>query len=175
MSKLWDRIISLLIKLIPPSVILAITVWKMMGKDLDLNAGESLNIDFFNTLCGSFTIVGFIIAIYQLADINTRQEDIDEALHKMKKIEAIGRITKCKEEIDDFKQHVRSSNFLQVSKNMSELKDELHKAKEVCPQKEPEISRILQRVNTLSGSVNREDATPSNSIDKDSMFSLFSK
>ena len=38
-----------------------------------------MEIDFFNTLGVSFTIIGLMIALYQIAELQTRQEIIKEA------------------------------------------------------------------------------------------------
>jgi hypothetical protein len=53
-----------------------------------------LEIDFFNTVCGIFSIIGLGIAIYQLADLRSAQEIREE--------------TRRERDIVNFRQHYRS-------------------------------------------------------------------
>lgn len=55
------------------SFLLTIIIWTRSGRPLVLN-GKFIDIDFYNTLCGTFGIVGLGIAIYQIAQLRTEQE-----------------------------------------------------------------------------------------------------
>jgi hypothetical protein len=61
------------------SLLLSGLIWKfVLGKTFNLHRSY-IEIDFFNTVGVVFTIIGLMIALYQIAELRTRQEIIAEA------------------------------------------------------------------------------------------------
>jgi hypothetical protein len=59
------------------SIGLAFVFYWLFGKEIRLYGGP-LEIDFFNTVCGIFTIIGLAVAIFQLTDIKTEKQIAEE-------------------------------------------------------------------------------------------------
>jgi len=55
------------------SIALAFFFYWLFGKEIRLYGGP-LEIDFFNTVCGIFTIIGLAVAIFQLTDIRAEKQ-----------------------------------------------------------------------------------------------------
>src|SRR5580704_14457346 len=49
----------------------------LFGKEIRLHGGP-LEIDFFNTVCGIFSIIGLGIAIFQLTDLRSEKQIMEE-------------------------------------------------------------------------------------------------
>lgn len=60
------------------SIGFAFLFYRLFGKEIRLSGGP-LEIDFFNTVCGIFSIIGLLIAIYQLTDLRSEREIREEA------------------------------------------------------------------------------------------------
>jgi hypothetical protein len=54
----------------------------LFGKDIRLHGGP-LEVDFFNTVCGIFSIIGLGIAIFQLTDLRSEKQIVEEARKKI--------------------------------------------------------------------------------------------
>ncbi len=72
MPKLIKRFLWLLFLYIIISLLLSIIVWLCSGNRLIFSG--YFDINFYNTLCGAFTITGLSIAIYQIAQVRNEQE-----------------------------------------------------------------------------------------------------
>lgn len=59
------------------SIGLSFVFYWLFGKEIRLHGGP-LEIDFFNTVCGIFTIIGLAVAIFQLTDIKTEKQIAEE-------------------------------------------------------------------------------------------------
>jgi hypothetical protein len=72
---LWEKFLILFGANTIISVLLAFLFYYFFGKEIRLT-GQHLEIDFFNTVCGVFTIIGLGIAIYQIAALRKEEEII---------------------------------------------------------------------------------------------------
>ena len=85
MRKTWKR----LLKYIGWNLVVSFTVsgviWKfVLGRNFNLHWGY-MEIDFFNTLGVAFTIIGLMIALYQIAELQSRQEVIAATTTEVKR------------------------------------------------------------------------------------------
>jgi hypothetical protein len=75
--KKWMTFGWLFIANIVVSIGAAFFFYYLFGKDIRLRGGP-LEIDFFNTVCGIFSIIGLGIAIFQLTDLRTEKQIMEE-------------------------------------------------------------------------------------------------
>ena len=85
--------------------------------DRPFHFGESgyIEIDYFNTVCGVFTVVGLVIAIYQIAQIKTEQEIVELTIANTRiktfKEDTLLRFNNFKAEILDFQSDISAGNY----------------------------------------------------------------
>lgn len=80
----WKRFWKLFLSNLGISLILSCGIWKwVLGKDFNIGF-YYINIDFFNTLGVVFTIIGLIIAIFQIAELRTQQEIRQQTIEQFK-------------------------------------------------------------------------------------------
>jgi len=90
------------------------------GKEIHL-LGKNLEIDFFNTVCGLFTIIGLGIAIFQIAEIRSEQQIIEETEFKVKtdffRKENISRVDEVGHLVTELRDLINDSDYNEKSLN----------------------------------------------------------
>lgn len=81
-SKTWKKFLVLFIIILISSLLLSGLFWLWFGKEIHFS--KVLELDFFNTVCGWFSIIGIGIALYQIAELKDRKEIQDEAKKDVK-------------------------------------------------------------------------------------------
>lgn len=168
-EKNWEKFYKTLVSLLLGSLIVSAIIWKACGRGFNYCLDRAINLDFFTTFCGTLGISGLGVAIWQIAELKTRQEEIAtetaKELSKMKNIEDVSRISKFKETISDIKTLFIEKKYADADPKMAELKDELHKCKRICPDYEPKISSILQQLNPIQSGINNVRLIAENTVD----------
>lgn len=77
-----ERFILILIWLFIGSLIFSLSIWKWFGRDYNISFG-TMEVDFFNTICGTFGMAGLIIAIYQIAELRNENEIRTETIEQV--------------------------------------------------------------------------------------------
>lgn len=59
-------------------------LWRIfLNREFNFSYAYDLDIDFLNTLLGSFTVVGFAIAVYQISELRTETEIETDTIDKI--------------------------------------------------------------------------------------------
>lgn len=77
------RFIKLLLLNISISGVTSWVIWHYLGKGF-AKKPDYISLDFFNTIGVSFTIIGFVIAIYQIAELRNEQQIRNDAIDEFK-------------------------------------------------------------------------------------------
>ncbi len=83
MLKIQIRFTKILFSLVFSSILFSMLIWKWGGKELNFSS-DHLDLNFFNTICGSFGIAGLLIAIYQISEIRNEREIRKDTIEGMK-------------------------------------------------------------------------------------------
>lgn len=148
--------------------IFAWVFWVLLGHDLYINPSYDLRKDFFDVLCGSYTIVALVIAIIQIAEIKSRQQDIDTELKRQRNIDNVIRISKINGNIEEIQTLIiEDGDYKHANHMIGILKDELHLCRSICPLKESEININLLDINAVQHSIQNARVSTTNPIDKE--------
>jgi len=77
--------------------------------------GKYLEIDFFNTVCGLFTVIGLGIAILQIAELRNEKEIVLAVKADYFKKENIGRIEDAVKLTIELREHIAGTEYNQAS------------------------------------------------------------
>lgn len=94
------------------SLALSCLIWQYaLGRPLNLK-GKDLDLDFFNVLGVVFTIIGLGIAIYQIAELRSRQQVIEETTKDVKlqgfKLNALERYLGIRSQLESLQRRINS-------------------------------------------------------------------
>jgi hypothetical protein len=139
LATIWRRVLSKVLLILVITAPASIIFWVWFGKDLLIRFGY-LEIDFFNTVCGMFTIIGLIIALYQIAGLKSeneiREDAIADTLESQYKTNAIISLDNLRKQLIDFQEKVAFDTYTkdaisrylnQISKIINEI-NSLHNA-----------------------------------------------
>jgi hypothetical protein len=90
--------------------ITSILFWVWFDKKFNIGDSFYLEIDYFNTVCGILGIVGLYFAIYQIAELKTQEELIEETVNKTHikifKSNSLTTLTILRNELESFQMEV---------------------------------------------------------------------
>ena len=112
MERIWIRFLLLFVGNFVISLVLSCLIWQYaLGRELNLK-GENLDLDFFNVLGVVFTIIGLGIAIYQIAELRSRQHVIEETTKDVKKqgfkLNALERYLGIRSQLESLQRRINS-------------------------------------------------------------------
>ncbi|MCP9753408.1 hypothetical protein [Ferruginibacter sp. HRS2-29] len=73
LRRTWVKFSIQLLVIAVTSIVLSLLLWKWFDEDIYVHFG-TLEINFFNTVCGLFTIIALLLTIYQLAALKSRKD-----------------------------------------------------------------------------------------------------
>jgi hypothetical protein len=124
-TKIWNKIKWYILIVLLITATVSALFWLWFGKDLTVRF-TYLEVDFFNTVCGILTIIGLIIALYQISEIKTEEEIVEKtiaATHKKAFTdESISKFAILKSQLQELQSRMANDIYsAEVIKNYSEI------------------------------------------------------
>lgn len=148
----WNRFSRITIPVVFWSIIGSCFVWKICGFPFFIDYDKNLNINFYSTICNTISVFGLGVAIWQIAELESRQKQIQKATKeehdKVKNVNDIDRIIKTKGTIGHVKTLIINNNLEDADVLVQALKDELNRCNKICVDTSDED--ILGKVQTCA-------------------------
>lgn len=119
-TKIWRKVVWNIGLILVIAAIVSVLFWKWFGKELIIRFGY-LEVDFFNTVCGILTIIGIIIALYQISELKTEEDIINSTIEntyqEIFKKDSISKFGSLKNDLIKFQERVSTA----CSYNINEI------------------------------------------------------
>jgi len=121
---------------------------------------------YFNDIGFFITFLGFVITIWQILILKSRQKEIKEAttaaVERLSTFDNAIHISRAKESIKNLKSLVMQGLYSLIDPQIPELKEQLHHCKRICPEYGGRIESLLFDLSSIQSRINEILLNPAN-------------